>query len=233
MDNMAANQQIERYLLRQMDEQEASEFEAYYLSNNECIDQLEMAEKLLQGLRFAKQTEPVTHQIAATGTAANDKRWWQKKFPAWATAAMLMITLLPSALMYQELQQANQPSSELSVVSLPLTETRSGKQQAFSIPFTQQRLVLSIFVDTELEQMLYPSYAFQLTAVNARNESNVAESAQSKALLISDLKLDQSDMLYIDLGKSTVQAGEYQFSLLGINENNQSQVISSGAFIVE
>ena len=37
---------IERYILNQMDDEEASEFEAFFLSNQECIEQLEMAEKL-------------------------------------------------------------------------------------------------------------------------------------------------------------------------------------------
>lgn len=227
MDNMAANQQIERYLLRQMDEQEASEFEAYYLSNNECIDQLEMAERLLEGLRFAKDSQPLSTPIIATKKAANDSRWWRKGLPVWASAAMVMITLFPSLMMYNELKQQSGPSAELSVLSLPLTETRSADQQVIKVPFSEQRMILSMFVDTELEQMVHPSYTFELSAINQVKSQN------ANPWIFNQLKLDHNDMLYIDLGKSVVSPGSYHFTLLGLSENNDKSEVSSGTVTFE
>ncbi|MEP1742733.1 MAG: hypothetical protein ABJI60_20440 [Kangiellaceae bacterium] len=227
MDNMAANQQIERYLLRQMDEQEASEFEAYYLSNNECIDQLEMAERLLEGLRFAKDSQPLSTPIIATKKAANDSRWWRKGLPVWASAAMVMITLFPSLVMYNELKQQSGPSAELSVLSLPLTETRSADQQVIKVPFSEQRMILSMFVDTELEQMVHPSYTFELSAISQVKSQN------ANPWIFNQLKLDHNDMLYIDLGKSVVNPGSYRFTLLGLSENNEKREVSSGTVTFE
>ncbi|MEP2791822.1 MAG: hypothetical protein ABJI36_17120 [Kangiellaceae bacterium] len=227
MDNMAANQQIERYLLRQMDEQEASEFEAYYLSNNECIDQLEMAERLLEGLRFAKDSQPLSTPIIATKKAANDSRWWRKGLPVWASAAMVMITLFPSLVMYNELKQQSGPSAELSVLSLPLTETRSADQQVIKVPFSEQRMILSMFVDTELEQMVHPSYTFELSPISQVKSQN------ANPWIFNQLKLDHNDMLYIDLGKSVVNPGSYRFTLLGLSENNEKREVSSGTVTFE
>ncbi len=227
MDNMAANQQNERYLLRQMDEQEASEFEAYYLSNNECIDQLEMAERLLEGLRFAKDSQPLSTPIIATKKAANDSRWWRKGLPVWASAAMVMITLFPSLMMYNELKQQSGPSAELSVLSLPLTETRSADQQVIKVPFSEQRMILSMFVDTELEQMVHPSYTFELSTINQVKSQN------ANPWIFNQLKLDHNDMLYIDLGKSVVTPGSYRFTLLGLSENNEKREVSSGTVTFE
>lgn len=227
MDNMAANQQIERYLLRQMDEQEASEFEAYYLSNNECIDQLEMAERLLEGLRFAKDSQPLSTPIIATKKAANDSRWWRKGLPVWASAAMVMITLFPSLVMYNELKQQSGPSAELSVLSLPLTETRSADQQVIKVPFSEQRMILSMFVDTEFEQMVHPSYTFELSAISQVKSQN------ANPWIFNQLKLDHNDMLYIDLGKSVVNPGSYRFTLLGLSENNEKREVSSGTVTFE
>ncbi len=228
MDNMAENQKIERYLLRQMDEQEASEFEAFYLSNNECINQLEMAERLLEGLRFAKNTqEPLNPAKISTNSAANDNRWWQKGLPVWASAAMVVMTLLPSAFMYQELKQQSSPNAELSVVSLPLTETRSANQSDFSVPHTKQRMILSMFVDTELEQMIHSSYAFELIPIQE------SPNKSTTALLIDRLTLDSNDMLYVDLGKSVISPGRYRYSLKGLTEKNQPQEISSGVVTFE
>lgn len=237
MDQMAESQKIERYLLRQMNELEESEFEAYYLPNNECIDQLEIAEKLLEGLRFAKTSNPLDNSVVsinpATRKAANDSHWWRKGLPVWASAAMLFIALLPSVMMYQELELQSRPNAELSVISLPLTETRSATQQMFIIPFSKQRIILSMFIDTELEQMQYPRYVFELTPIS-NPESNGGQSrTSSNSLMISDLKLDNNDMLYIDLGKSVVNPGSYRFALRGLTGHSEKQEISAGTVTFE
>ncbi len=84
-----------------------------------------------------------------------------------------------------------------------------------------------MFVDTELEQMVHPSYTFELSAINQVKSQN------ANPWIFNQLKLDHNDMLYIDLGKSVVNPGSYRFTLLGLSENNEKREVSSGTVTFE
>ncbi len=219
MDQMAKDQTIERYLLKQMDDDEASDFEAYFLSNRECLEQLEMTSKLYDGLKHSEKTKQSSVATVKNRLpASNDDVWWRKKLPVWATAAMLLVFMTPSVYLYQENKEYTLPQSTLSVISLPVSTTRSAEKSETIIELSGGRTIFSVYLDTELEGMSFPNYQFSIRKL----------SSTSKEWKSSKLMLDINDMLYVDLGTSFLTWGEYEYNILGRENNSVPIIISTG-----
>lgn len=223
MQEMDQQQKIERYILNRMDEQEASQFEAFYMSNQQCLEQLEMAERLYFGLKVVTSAcETIGQQVVPIKNTDAQRHWWLKSMPYWAAAALFLVALLPSGVFYQELLQHNLPQAQPSVVSLSLSTTRSSQQQALSIQTSSGRTILSIYIDIDIVGTLYSSYGFTIS--KQRDPSSHWQA--------TGLKSDQNDMLYIDLGTQYLLPGTYEYSIFGIDHKRDSQQISTGKVIV-
>ncbi|WDE04830.1 hypothetical protein SG34_026545 [Thalassomonas viridans] len=209
-------QLIERYILRQMTEEEASEFEAFYLSNQECLDQLELAQRLFQGLEMIAETPDVEPEPKVREIASH-KSWWRREVPAWSLAASLLLAILPSGYLYQTLSQQSFPDSNISVVNLSLSELR-GAEQALTIKRDNKQVILSAYIDTELENMDFQMYGFQLKNLNSA----------TPVWQLAELQLTNDGMLYIDLGKNYLKAGSYEFDLFGLSGGDRQVLLKSG-----
>ncbi|WDD99645.1 hypothetical protein [Thalassomonas actiniarum] len=209
-------QLIERYILRQMTEEEASEFEAFYLSNQECLDQLELAQRLFQGLEMIAEAPDVAPEPKVVQISSH-KSWWQRQVPAWSLAASLLLAILPSGYLYHTLSQQSFPDSHISVVNLPLSELR-GAEQAITIKRDDKQVILSAYIDTDIINMDFPLYGFQLSKGDA----------EDPVWQLEDLQLTSDGMLYIDLGKNYLQAGRYQFNLFGLEDGERQVLLKSG-----
>jgi|GEM_PF-2045000 len=209
-------QLIERYILRQMTEEEASEFEAFYLSNQECLDQLELAQRLFQGLEMIADS-PEAEAEPKVVELASHKSWWQRQVPAWSLAASLVLAILPSGYLYQTMSQQTAPDSSISVVSLALSELR-GAEQAITIKRSDKQVILSAYIDTEFDNMVFPAYGFQL-----RNRDGADPAWQ-----LVELELTSDGMLYIDLGKNYLKAGNYEYDLFGLSGSDRQVLLKTG-----
>ena len=230
-------QLIERYILNQMNDQEASEFETFFLSNQECIEQLEMAEKLYQGLGLISESMDVKVEVSKMKAASNDAHWWTKKVPAWSLAAMLMIAILPSGLLFQQLQQgdshqsdgfqsdrpqSDRPQGTISVISFSMSQVRGENEPAIEIKGGDKQVILSTFIDTEVEGFDYPAFGFELKNQNS----------DEVAFQVSDMQLNNDGMLYVDLGSDYLEPGDYKFSISNISENKEKTMLKSGVLTV-
>lgn len=218
LSNLDREQKIERYILSRMEEDEALEFEAFFLSNQECLNQLEVAEKLYKGLLAINQ--PLNEFRADEEQASNDKFWWRKKVPAWSLAAMLMITMLPSVYLYQNIQQHNAPLGSVAVVNIDTSNMRSSRDKKKIVVETSKRMIISIFMETD--QFYYENYNFEIYKVG-EHDSTWKEMG---------MRLDKNDMLYIDLGNHFLTRGEYDFAISGENKLGNKIAISKGVLIV-
>lgn len=108
---------VDRYLLGQLPDEEAQRFERHYLSCEECLDQLELAERFASGLRRAaareaERTVAVAGVMAALGRLSRAGRW--------TLAALALVLLLPTAFLLLELQRTR---GELSSALAPSAAT--------------------------------------------------------------------------------------------------------------
>jgi hypothetical protein len=223
MQYVDQEQKIERYILNQMDEEEACDFEALFLSDPECLEQLEIAEKLHLGLKLVAAPErAVVDKVKPFEQPDIADRWWLRKMPVWATAALLLVTLLPSRIFYQQIQEHNMPQLALSVISLSLSTTRSSQVTTTKVKKNQGRTILSIYVDTEVYGMFYANYGL---AIGQQNDLSFNWKT-------SGLHLDANDILYIDLGTGFLQQGTYDYEIFGLTDQGISQKIGAGKFLV-
>ncbi len=223
MSRMEDEQLIERYILNQMSEDEATEFEAFFLSNQECIDQLETAEKLYQGLGMIANSAEITLEVNKAKSTSNDHRWWQVNVPIWSLAALLMITLTPSVLINNQTQKPIVQLGEVSMIDLPLAKVRSGAESNPTVIKKNSGTVLSFYIDQSVEDLVFPNYRFQI-----QSSGNIIYELSPEGL-----RPDQNDMLYVSLGRSYLKEGTYDVSLDGMSGDKKSQQIYVGKIIVE
>ena len=214
---------IERYILKQMKEDEASEFEAYYLSNDQCITQLEIAEKLYEGIKSSVHLLDISSDIANSKiTAANDSNWFKKSVPAWSVAALLVIMIFPMSVIYNTSSNFQDGSSPISLVNFELAGLRSNDVRTLTIQGGDVRNIIAIYIDTSLKQNVFDSYVFEI-----RDEKNNMLMSQ-----INNLKVDVNDQLVFELELSHLANKNYQFILTGITEHKERSQLSSGNLAV-
>lgn len=108
-------QLIDRYLLGQLPTEEARRFEVHYLSCSRCMEQLELTETLLHGLRRAAAQDAAV--VRGGWLAALLRRRWV------APVLAMALLLVHSGWLYQRLQQQTTAlhtvESELERVQIP------------------------------------------------------------------------------------------------------------------
>lgn len=209
---MHNDDRIERYILGQMSEAEAQEFEAYFLNKPECIEQLELAEKLHQGM-LDIQHDPL---FAQTAQLRAKRAWFAMPVPLWSVAAAVVLAIvLPSTFL---------PSSDVpqavNVVSLELDSTRGETTSVLELNASAQQTLLSIFIDTDVPTFDYSAFAFTLT-----DAQGVQVFSQS------DLTLNNVSTLHINLGQNVLPPGRYRYQLLGISPESQRSLQTGDVLI--
>ena len=229
------DQRIERYILKKMCDEEATEFEIEYLADEACIEQLEMAEKLYLGLNMISSTsdtsETSKHQTAnqmPNQIKIKAPVWWQKNVPLWSIAATVLVMLMPLRFMMDPQTISSLPSSSLpsssssniaiSVITIEMAEFRGGQNKTLTIPGVNQQLILSAYIDTEREDMVFPAYDF--TLFNQTDNTPV--------ITLSDITLNQDAMLYFNLGTNQIHSGQFNYLITGKTTKGEYITLKEG-----
>ena len=193
------------YILDQMTEKEAEDFEAYFLSNQACLDELELAAKLLEGMQSLRHDN-----IFSEISQAPIKRYfWQRSIPAWSlAAAMALAVVLPMTI--PDPQSSGLKSNTVNVFSIEIAGVRSGQSEIVNIQFGQVQTLLSFYIDTEVESFEHESYGFR--AVNEQDE--LVFEAQN-------LLLNNASTLFVNFADVKLPPGQYTYEILGENKPNK------------
>ncbi|NVK57898.1 MAG: hypothetical protein HWE26_20045 [Alteromonadaceae bacterium] len=199
------DERIERYIFNKMSDSEAEEFEAYFLSNSACLEHLEVAEKIHQGLQSLHADSDMQN---VAESIPQKQPVWHKRVPVWLLAAAILI-----ALVIPRVDRLFQPISEPSgvqVFNIELAATRADDAKAIELNVTDSQALLSFYVDTEIARFDHKEYGFRL--LNAENE--VVFNA-------SNLKLNNASTLFVNLGHNLVPPGLYTFEVYGGTQSNR------------
>jgi hypothetical protein len=108
------NQVVDRYLMGQLPVEEAARFEEHYFHCRQCLEALELCEKLQRGVRRAVAQDALRASVGSAVLA-----WWLRQGRARLTAlavAALVAVLLPAGLLYRGLRQAAYEPRVMSAV---------------------------------------------------------------------------------------------------------------------
>ncbi len=203
---------IDRYLLAQLNEDEAARFEEHYLGCAQCLDELEAAEQLQLGLKQAA-AEDVAKVTATLSLWSRLARWPQQR-PALVLAALALLLLLPAALGWQlrQLQgELSQTRSQLESAQAPQAgtlityldaersapEAGSAPTQRIRLPAEPGWIVLAAQLDAAVSQV---------SAELRAPDGTVIWQA-------SGLTADALGNLTVSVHSSQLQAGDYQLQL--------------------
>lgn len=160
MDHAAIeeHQVVDRYLMGRLPREEAERFERHYLSCPRCLEQLEVGEQMIDGLRHAAARDVERTGVAATLMVALTRlgRW---RAPLAAMAAALL--LLPAGLLYRQLSavtgeleglRAGLRSPQVNLPLLSLSPERGGPagdepSHALRLPSEPGSIVLQLALD--------------------------------------------------------------------------------------
>ena len=124
---------VERYVLGKLDEQEQSDFEDHFVECARCLEAVELAQELRDGLitdRDQRQSAPPNPAASETeGIVIHSSAWkpWTSRAVWLPAAAVLLISLLPSIFLFQsrshlqhQVEQLRQPRVNLPDVVLQI-----------------------------------------------------------------------------------------------------------------
>ncbi len=129
------NQVVDRYLMKRLPAGEAVRFEDHYVSCQQCLDQLELAEKLQRGFKRAVAGDAA--RVAAArrlGVLAWLARRLRSPQAGVLVAALLVVAVMPSSLMFRDLRRAGRELDEANAAVAELRRqavaTRAGDRQS-------------------------------------------------------------------------------------------------------
>ena len=177
---------IQNYVHGRLNDVEASEFEEYFLSNPNVIEQVETTQSLHMGLLEAEKTAfqqtADSIKVSNTSTIKSTDSFYQKLLnlvsipvPAFAVIAMAAI-LLPMAL--ENFNNQNQ-TSEVSLINFSTQATRSS-DQGITIDLSNSNNSSAILI--KLKKVDYPFYKLKLINTNSNKSAWESQEFQVSAL---------------------------------------------------
>jgi hypothetical protein len=133
---------IDRYLLRQLSDREAYEFEEYYFEHPEMLKELELTRALQDALRQA----PQLRHTARPPPSWRSRLWEVVTMPAWGGVAAAAAGILAIALIAQQ-RTPHAPTLQPLVRELSLYRTRGEAVTGATIQAAQTGVV-AIRIDT-------------------------------------------------------------------------------------
>ncbi|BFT28944.1 hypothetical protein D210916BOD24_01200 [Alteromonas sp. D210916BOD_24] len=214
---MQQESKIEKYLLGHMSPSEELDFEASFVTDHDMLEQLELAQRLHQGMKLLERDQI----FAENDTSTSELAWYKKRVPMWAFAASITLCVLTVYMGITE--QAPKGLHGVNVVNLELATMRGDEEvkAAAKVVQLEEQTLLSMYIDKAVPTFDYERFQFVLF-----DESGQRVFASSSATL------NNADMLHINLGYKKFEPGQYQYQLIGL-ENNQSQVLQSGHILFE
>ena len=212
---------IQNYVLGRLNDAQAAEFEEYFLSNPDLIEQIETAQLMHAGLL---QAEQLTLQKSADSntTAINSpkkskqlsaKPWYEKlrnlifiPVPAFAVMAMAAV-MLPMALQNSNNLKQN---SNISLINFSTQTTRS-TNQGVTIDLSENNQNMAMLV--KFKSVDFPNYKLKLIPIGESNPVWESELFQLSSLRDKLISLPSNSY-----GKVSVE-------VVGIDDNlNESEV---------
>jgi hypothetical protein len=215
------NQVIERYLKGTLTADEERAFEELYLGDPDLLDEIELVERLGQGLK----------DVGATGGIERSRRnsWLSAPLSKqWAAAASLLVvvSLAVSGALYREnlsLREGQQLTAGVTRI-LPILTVRGNSQTVLEAPSENDWVVL--LVDPGF--MPHDSYR---AVLSRRSERGLAEIWSADGLTP-----EYQDQLAIGVPGSLLLPGEYQLELTGRMNDwpaERSEPVSQTAIRIE
>lgn len=205
------DERIERYILNNMEPDEANEFEVDFISDPECLAQLELTEKLYAGI------QTLANNKALFARTPKPMPVWKRSVPIWSLAASIIFTVLVSHsfLNTSPSNSAIAPAA-ISVINVELAGLRGTSNKEINITPNNQQTVLSFYVDTDVPAFNFAQFEFNLTGDN-----------RTPVYKSQALSLNNASTLFINLGKVNFKTGSYKFELYGIDKDSL-HLIQSG-----
>src|SRR5687767_2755131 len=119
----------ELYVTGKLPPADAEEFEEHYLGCPECLERLEAAEALRQGLRYEAVSQ-ITGQAVQAGVLARLSRLARSRSAALLAAGLLVAVLAPSGLLLRQVGELDRARTELGRTRAELAEQREGRRSA-------------------------------------------------------------------------------------------------------
>lgn len=212
---MQRDSKIEQYLLGQMSPSEEAEFEELFVTDHSMLAQLELAERLHRGMKALEKDD----LFLKVNTEQKKVAWFKKRVPAWSLAASIFVGVLTGYMGFNN--DTRSDNTAVNVVNLELASQRSNTSITAKVAQRSQQTLLSIYIDRAIAKLNYPAYMFELFD----DHDKPVFSSQS-------IMVNAVDMLYVNLGQTKFESGEYRFQLVGLDDNER-QVLMSGDILFE
>ena len=194
------NQLVERYLQDKLTDEEKVAFEEHYLSNPETLAELELAEKMQDGLKGLEESD----FFEPTATSS----WFNRVFlsPQYAAAAsiLLVFSLGATGTLYRQLQ-TDAVFGGTQVIPIMSVRSSSQGQAASLITIKRTNDWIVLLLDPGMET--YPRYRALVARVNGKDPDTIWQ--------LDDLQPGYEDMLAVGLPGAVLQPGEYEIRLSG------------------
>ena len=201
-----ANQVVDRYLMKQLPQDEAARFEDHYFSCQECLDQLELAEQWQRGIKRA-----VVEDVAAVQQIGR-LAWRSRMNPAvraGLVALLLVAAVLPFGLVVQELrrtesrlQDALAPQVGTALVSISPTRGLPSGDDAPTHVIRFQSDAQRVLVSLHVGDREFDAYRVTLEHLTLDKQSLEVWSQDG-------VKPDPQDALNLSLHASWLEPGDY------------------------
>jgi len=202
---------IDRYVRGRMPPAERSEFEEHFLDCQECLDQLELARSLREGIKVCAAHQP---SVAAPRPRPGSFDWFSWRPAAAAAMAVLLISAIPSIILYRSLEstrsdldrETRKADQLINAPLLPpavytLSPTRGAQAaRTIRIPESPRWILLALELDTSQ----YHDYRAVL-------QDGAGQTAWSSG----SLKADAPDAIGVALPSRILHPGDYVLVLEG------------------
>jgi hypothetical protein len=216
------HQVIERYLKGTLTADEEHAFEELYLGDPDLLDEIELVERLGQGLKDVGATGGIERPRRSSWLSAPLSKQW-----AAAASLLVVVSLAVSGALYREnlsLRQQQPLTAGLTTRLLPIITVRGDPQTVLEAPSENDWVVL--LVDPGF--MPHDSYR---AVLSRRSESGLTEIWSADRLTP-----EYQDQLAIGMRGSLLTPGEYELELLGRMNDwpaERSEPISQTAIRIE
>ncbi len=225
-------QVAERYLMGKLSAEETAGFEEHYLTCQECLDRLELAERFDRALKGVAAEDAARSTVAArVGILAALARLSRSRQASVVLAAVLVLVILPIGLLVRQIgrldRELDRTRATLSGVQinthiLRLSPERSGPDTREPV----SRITLSsvsewIVLELDLGVPEYGSY--QATVIGPDGELTWQADG---------LEPNYLDALVISLHSTSLEAGDYRLRLAGVPPQREGVPVASFSFRV-
>jgi hypothetical protein len=197
---------VDRYVNGQMTEQEAAEFETYFLDQPEIIEQIELTQALKLGLLQAKldAAESASSQQPSSG---GQESWWQRFFSVhgstgWVTAfaSLALVVVAQSFYFTRQIDQLSAPQANTPV--LVLSQTR-GNAPAGVIFLNDNIRWFALELELDWPQADW----YSLTVSDDESGKTITQ--------VEKLSVSSNDTVIVSLPADSFSQGEYDLAVKG------------------